>query len=124
MKSHQRFMVCWLPAILFVALALAFVFPVAPASLALENPPQSRATPAPPRSDPGPGRDTAQPTAVPPAQATPSGPDSAVTPTPLVLPVGGGAANADAAWWFAGLSLIFLGAGVWGIHGARKRLAR
>ena len=124
MKAQQRLVIRWLPVILFVALALAFVFPVAPASMAADNVPQSRATPAPPRSDPGPGRDTSQPTAVPPAQATPSGPSPAVTPTPLVLPVGGGPASADAAWWFAGLSLIFLGAGIWGIQNARKRLMR
>ena len=124
MRATQRLTVCWLPVMVFVALALAFVFPVAPASLALENPPQGRATPAPPRSDPGPGRDTSQPTAVPPAQATPSGPGSAVTPTPLVLPQTGEAASTGAAWLLAGLFLILLGMGVWGIQRAWKRLAR
>jgi hypothetical protein len=124
MKAHQRLTVCWLPVVLFVALALAFVFPVAPASMALENVPQSRATPAPPRSNPGAGRSTSEPTAVPPELATPSGPSPALTPTPLVLPQTGGAASADAPWWLAGLSLILLGMGVWVIQKARKHLAR
>ena len=124
MKAHQRLAVCWLPVVLFVALALAFVFPVAPASMAKEAVPQSRATPAPPRSDPGPGRGTSQPTAVPPGQATPSGPSPAVTPTPLVLPQTGGTASADASWLLAGLLLILMGMGVWAIQKARIHLAR
>ena len=124
MKAQQRLVVRWLPVILFVALALAFVFPVAPASMAKDAVPQSRATPAPPRSDPGSGRDISQPTAVPPEQATPSGPSPVVTPAPLVLPQTGGAANADAAWWLAGPFLILLGMGVWVIQKARKRLTR
>lgn len=124
MRTTQRLTFCWLPAILFVALALAFVFPVAPASRAEEAVPQARATPAPPRSDPGPGRGTSEPTAVPPGQATPSGPSPAVTPTPLVLPTSGGAAGADAPWWLAGLSLILLGTGVWVIQKVRIHLAR
>jgi hypothetical protein len=123
MKAHQRLTV-WLPVVLFVALALAFVFPVAPASRAEEIVPQTRATPAPTRSNPGPGRGTSEPTAVPPEQATPSGPSPALTPPPLVLPTSGGAASADASWWLAGLSLILLGMGVWVIQKVRIHLAR